>query len=274
MSTDTYLLGRSEREYARLARQAALVEPETEDLLRRAGIAAGMHVLEAGSGTGDMARLAGRLVMPGGAVVGVEQSEGSVALARKLTGGDQPVTFEIGDLDRFAPAGRFDALIGRFVLAYLSDPVATLRRLAAYVRPGGVIAFLEFDVTCIACAPEAPLFRRVADWITCSYTSRGAAPGLGSALGSVFRDAGLPWPSMSSFQKVSCGPDGIVWYFAELVRTLLPHIVQSGTASAEEVEIDSLETRLLEEAVALNLTVFSPRWTSAWVRQPSLGAGT
>jgi hypothetical protein len=87
-------------------------------------------------------------------------------------------------------------------------------------------------------------------------------------LGKVFRDAGLPWPNMSSFQKASCGPDGFYWLFAETVRTLLPNILRLGLATAEEVGIDSLESRLCEEATSSRLTAFSPRWVSAWVRAP------
>jgi hypothetical protein len=56
------------------------------------------------------------------------------------------------------------------------------------------------------------------------------------------------------------GPNGIIWWFAELVRALLPRIIQSGLATVEHVDIDSLETRLQEEAAAMRLTAFSLRW--------------
>jgi hypothetical protein len=42
MTTDGYMFGRSTGEVQCVTRQAALVEPETEDLFRRAGITAGM----------------------------------------------------------------------------------------------------------------------------------------------------------------------------------------------------------------------------------------
>ena len=269
-SDDTYLLGRSAGELRRLARTAALIEPETEDLFRRFGITAGMNVLEIGSGAGDVAMLVGRLVHPDGTVLGIERSADSVALAtqRAVGAANGAVRFEVGDLNSYLPTGTYDALVGRFVLPYLADPIGTLRRLAGSVRPGGVIAFMEFDVRPIGSTPEAPLFRTVADWIVRAYEKSGIDPSLGSSLGVAFRDAGLRWPYMTSFQKASCGPNGIIWWFAEMVRTLLPRIIQSGLATVEEVDIDSLGTRLEEEAAAMRLTVFSPRWVSAWVRQP------
>jgi SAM-dependent methyltransferase len=274
MTTDSYLFGQSSGELQRLARQAALVEPETEELFRRAGITAGMHVLDIGSGAGDVTLLLGRLVRPGGSVLGIEQSADSVALAthRVAAAGNVTARFEMADLNSYEPATTYDAVVGRFVLPYLADPPGVLRRLATHVRPGGIIAFMEFDVTRIECVPDAPLFHTIATWITRAFEGRGIDPALGSRLGAVFRDADLPWPHMSSFQKASCGPDGFYWLFAETVRTLLPQIVRLGLATAEQVDIDSLTARLRDEAVATRHTVFSPRWVGAWVRMPLHGA--
>ncbi|QIG48554.1 methyltransferase domain-containing protein [Nordella sp. HKS 07] len=268
-SNDNYLLGRTAEELHRLARQAALIEPETEDLFRRSGISAGMNVLEIGSGAGDVAMLVGRIVGPIGSVLGIERSADSATLAteRVAAAGNLPVRFEVADLDSYTPRGRYDALVGRFVLPYLADPSATLRHLASYLNPGGVVAFLEFDVTKICSVPEGPLFRKVSDWMTKAFSDK-INPSLGSALGSVFHDAGLPWPQMMSFQKVCCGPDGFYWLLAETTRAVLPHIVRLGLAASDEVDIDTLEARLREEAVVRRLTVFSPRWVSAWTKLP------
>jgi SAM-dependent methyltransferase len=268
MATDAYMFGRSAGELQRLARQAALVEPETEDLFRRSGITAGMHVLDIGSGAGDVAMMAARLVRPTGTVLGIERSADSVALAthRVAAAGNVAVHFEVADVNTYEPSAPYDALVGRFVLPYLADPPGVLRRLASHVRPGGVIAFMEFDVTRIESVPEAPLFHTVATWITRAFEGSGIDPALGSSLGALFRDAGLPWPHMASFQKASCGPEGFYWLFAETARTLLPHIVRLGLATAEQVDIESLASRLQDEAVDMRLTVFSPRWVGAWIR--------
>ena len=228
-----------------------------------------MSVLEIGSGAGDVAMLVGRLIEPDGSVLGIEQSAKSAALAagRVAAAGNLPVRFEVGDLDSYTPTRGYDALVGRFVLPYLADPSATLRHLASYVNPGGVVAFLEFDVTKIGSVPEGPLFRKVSDWMSKAF-SDGINPSLGSTLGAVFHDAGLPWPQMMSFQKVCCGPDGFYWLLAETTRAVLPHIVRLGLAASDEVDVDTLETRLRDEAIAGRLTVFSPRWVGAWTKLP------
>src|SRR5262245_31599788 len=190
MSSDNYLLGRTTEEFHRLERQAALIEPETEELFRKAGISSGMNVLEIGSGAGDVAMLVGRLIRPSGSVLGIERSASSVSLAsdRLATADNLTVRFEVADLDTYAPKESYDALVGRCVLPYLADPSATLQRLASCVRAGGTIAFIEFDVTQISSVPENPLFRRVSEWMTEAFKD-GINPSLGSSLGSVFRSA-------------------------------------------------------------------------------------
>ena len=269
MPPNDYFPGHTTEEFQRLTRQAGLAERETEELFRIAGISAGMQVLEIGSGAGDVAMLAGRLVRPNGSVLGIEQHADSAALAaeRVAAVGNVSVRFEVGNLDSYVPSGGYDALVGRFILPYLTDPSATLRHLASYLNPRAVIAFMEFDVTKISSVPESLLVRRVCEWMTEGFKG-SIDPSFGSSLGAVFRGAGLPWPQMMSFQKVCCGPDGFYWWLAGLIRVALPNIVRLGLATAEQVDIDTLETRLQDEAVAKRLTVFAPRWVGAWTRLP------
>jgi hypothetical protein len=51
---------------------------------------------------------------------------------------------------------------------------------------------------------------------------------------------------------------------AEVVRSLLPSIEKLGLATAEEIEIDTLEHRLREEVVRSRGTVMFPPLTAAW----------
>ena len=68
-----YPLGATSAEHARLIRQAVIWDPFTERLFRDAGIGPGQRVLDIGSGVGDVAMLAARLVGQSGAVIGVER---------------------------------------------------------------------------------------------------------------------------------------------------------------------------------------------------------
>lgn len=61
-----YALGYSAEEFRRLELQGAFFRDLTHDVLNRAGLRAGMHVLDVGCGVGDVALLAGEFVGPAG----------------------------------------------------------------------------------------------------------------------------------------------------------------------------------------------------------------
>ncbi len=83
--TSDYALGSTDAEHLRLIRQAKWLAVHTERLFREAGIGPGQRVLDLGSGVGDVALIAARLVGPAGAVVGIERDPRSIARAFALS---------------------------------------------------------------------------------------------------------------------------------------------------------------------------------------------
>jgi ubiquinone/menaquinone biosynthesis C-methylase UbiE len=162
-----YALGYSEREFRRLERQGAFLRDLTEDVLRRAGIAPGMRVLDVGCGVGDVSLLAAELVGPSGAVLGIDRSAEATATAgrRAAAAGRGWVRFAAAELDAFSTDEKFDALIGRLILLYLPDPAAALRRLCRHLRPGGIVAFQEMAMPLFRSVPDGPQFRWCIGWI-------------------------------------------------------------------------------------------------------------
>src|SRR5262249_51781278 len=113
-----YVLGRSESESQRLIRQANFVRPSTERVFRKAGITAGMRVLDVGCGAGDVSFLTAEIVGPTGSVQGIDVNPAVLELARRRAqeGGWTWVRFEERSIDGPATAERFDAVVGRCVL--------------------------------------------------------------------------------------------------------------------------------------------------------------
>src|SRR5246127_642066 len=140
-----YPLGNTDAEHERLIRQAACVAPITERFFREAGIASGQRVLDLGSGVGDVAMLVARLVGSSGEVVAIERDPKSIARAsaRVAEAGFHNVSFNESNVNEILDVKPFDAAVGRFILMYLPDPVATLRSISQVVRPGGVFVFQE-----------------------------------------------------------------------------------------------------------------------------------
>lgn len=139
----SYVLGSTGREHERLSRQARIFNPFTERLFRNAGISRGQRVLDIGSGVGDVAMLVAELVGPTGEVVGVERDANTLTKARSRVAEAQlrNVSFVEADVGQVASSKLrskpFDAVVGRLILEYVSDPAAVLRSLSNLVHSGG-----------------------------------------------------------------------------------------------------------------------------------------
>ena len=264
-----YAPGHESDEIARLIDQARWFADLTEQFFCDAGMQPGMRVLDIGCGVGDVSFLAARLVGSDGAVIGVDRAPEAVdvASARAVEAGLTNVQFVVGDVATVTLPEPLDMVVGRLVLMYLPDPVGVIRHLRTLVKDGGVLAFQEFDVAGATSEPRCPLFELAIDRIRQTFGRAGIGARTGLQLGRVFEAARLPVPALTLSAKVERGPDAKIYQqLAGITRAVLPLITRTGVASAEEVDIDSLEARLREEARALDATLVAPPLIGAWAR--------
>jgi SAM-dependent methyltransferase len=268
-----YAPGYSEEERQRLIEQAGFFGGFTERLLVDAGIGPGMRVLDVGCGVGDVSLLVASLVRPEGAVLGVDSNPLALGHARERVSamGLTNVDFLEGDIRDLAFDEPFDAAVGRLVLMYLADPAATLRRIAALLRPGGIIAFQELTLTESGLTyPEAPLLQRTGTLINETFRRAGMEMEMGLKLYPAFIAAGLPAPAMRAERPIGGGPDfpGYRW-MAQITRSILPLMEQLGVANAEDIDVETLVERLREEVVGSGGVVAMPTLMGAWARKPT-----
>jgi ubiquinone/menaquinone biosynthesis C-methylase UbiE len=262
-----YQLGHEAAEFERLYLQGRVLGPATRTLLAVAGVRPGMRVLDLGSGVGDVAFVAADLVGPEGEVLGVERSPEAVARAndRARQAGISNVRFTQADIHDPAPDGPFDALIGRLVLMYVADPAAVLKSQLAVLRPGAVIAPIEFDVSTGRSVPPTSLVDQVYAWIAEAFRRAGIRPALGPHLWSVLVATGLRPLGMLGVQPHFGpeDPDGPA-LLAGIVRTAMPLIERGGVATAKDVGVDTLQQRITAELAAHGAVLAHPTMFSAW----------
>ena len=256
MSKDTtthsdYLFAQAPDEARRLKRQAEFLHRFTSYFLESAGIRAGMQVLDVGCGIGDVAFLVAERVGPQGRVIGVDMNPAMLDVARQRANaaGLTNVSFIQGDITQVALDDSFDAVVGRLFLMYIKDRVALLRRLSQRLRPGGIIAFQELDLTLAGTSqPRAPLFEQAGGRII-EVFQRAGLDTRGLNLFHLFLEAGLPTPEMDLITTVGGGPDWAGYeQVADVASALLPLILNFGIATRDEVQIETLEKRLRDEA--------------------------
>ena len=269
-----YTLGRTSHETTRLIEQSRIYGASTRRLCRRAGITEGMRVLEIGSGAGDVALTLAELVGPAGQVIGVDVNPAILDTARQRAtdAGIRNVEFIAGDARVLAFADKFDAIVGRFVLMYMSDPGKAFSKLMTHLKPGGIAAFQEPEYTLYPAFlhPDTPLINQLIRWILDVFEHSGAHLDMGIGLYRAFVDAGLPPPKMHLESPIGAAKTWVGYrYMATIFQSLLPLLEKYGLATAEQVDVHTLAARLRVEVLASKRPFFLPLHITAHATLPT-----
>ena len=152
------MLGSDPEELVRLDRQAAAIDGPTRQLLRAAGIAPGMRVLDLGTGLGHVARITGEFVGPAGSVVALDNVGAVLAAARQRTdeAGTRNVRSVEGDVTRWQAEAPFDAIVGRLLLFHVADPIAVVRHHLQNLKPGRLFVAIDCGIGASRTEPPVP----------------------------------------------------------------------------------------------------------------------
>jgi len=270
MSNAGYVLGSAPTELQRLIRQSQIISPVTERLLRQTAVKEGMRVLDIGCGAGDVSLLAAEIVGASGSIIGIDRSPEAIAMAKERARhhGFQQADFYVSSVEDFFPTEPFDMVIGRYVLMYQPTPAAFIRAARRHVREGGVVAFHEISLhRGYHSLPSNPAWEKMAEWLNIGFRSGAPSWDAAGRLVEHFLEAGLPCPELFAEMPVGGGENSPLYgWLAETVRTLLPHLVDLGAVTEEEVSIDTLEQRLRSGAVKARSQVDVATQVCAWVR--------
>jgi len=179
----------SDDEAARLELKTNAEESRAQLLM--VGLEPGMRVLDAGAGTGAVARVMASLVGPDGAVTALDQSEDRLTLGRKQAEGIRNLRFVAGDIyDPPLSDDCFDLVFSRFVFEYLREPERALERLLRLVKPGGKLVVSDLDGQGLRHFPIDPEFQAKLLLVRDALTPH-LDPYVGRKLFHLFRSAGV-----------------------------------------------------------------------------------
>jgi 2-polyprenyl-3-methyl-5-hydroxy-6-metoxy-1,4-benzoquinol methylase len=260
-SSSAYILGRTDRERARLGIQATILNPLTECFLRSAGIAPGMRVLDIGCGVGDVALIAARLVGPDGEVVGIDVDPGALRIAAERAREEDcgHVSFECSDIAVYNPRREFHAAVGRHVLIHTRDPLNTVQNAASVIADGGIVAFEEYDLSFWPAGYPAVMLAANLQWaIVEAFRHIVPYANIGMRLPWLMQQAGLRQVRANSECLIDGGPDSpFCQWLAETIRSAFPAMEKVGLAAVAG-DIETLAPRLREQVASAGASLTSP----------------
>lgn len=118
-----------------------LADPQEEwgrEVLARLELDGDETVLDAGCGSGRVTRLLLER-LPRGRVIGIDASPSMIEVAEEALGDDQRVELRVGDLAELELDREVDAIFSNATFHWILDHQRLFDRLAAALRPGGVL---------------------------------------------------------------------------------------------------------------------------------------
>lgn len=264
-SKGEYVLATGTAAANRLRILHSIYGPGARQLLINAGIKPGMRVADLGCGVGMVTQLLAELVGPTGEVVGIDFSGAQIEQARALLPKHvKNVTFvQASATDTGLPRESFDLVYCRFLLIHLAEPELALREMYQLLKPNGLIACEDGDLTSAGSEPPSrlqdfsTLFGRLGPKWGVDYT-------LGRRLFQMVLGANFSQAEIVFNQPVFA--KGEQKRLLELsVAEAGPSFIAAGLMSPEELEHSLTEMRRLaddEKVLAL-----MPRMSQVWARK-------
>ena len=240
--------------------------PGARELLLRAGIQRGMSVVDLGCGVGLTTQLLAELVGPTGEVIGVDYSPAQIEQARALLpAGLSNVRFvEASATDTGLRREGFDVVYCRFLLIHLQDPEAALHEMHELLKPAGIMAIEDGDLTSASSEPRSKL-----EEFSNLFGALGPKWGVDYTLGRRLFHLVLN----AKFSQVGITFNQPVFAKGENKRLLElsvaeagPSFVSAGLVSHEQLKETVAEMRRLGDDETV-LAVM-PRMSQVWARKP------
>lgn len=267
---EPYLLGISEAELDRMRFQHGVWGPLSNGFLDRLNVGPGWRCLDAGAGPGFVTADLRERVGTGGHITALDPSriylDHLTQIVRER--GWENVTCVEGTVETASlPPASFDLVYVRWVLNFVPDRVAFLKALAAFVRPGGLLAIEDYFYEGLGVHPRGTAFDRLPDIARRYYRSGGGDAYAIATVPSVLRREGFGLVQFTPQQQVG-GKDSPVFQWASrFFRLHLPIMAERGVI--DEKERDEQLRALDQLSADPDMFFFSPVVVQCAMRRES-----
>ncbi len=225
----------------------------TKNFWINAGVKPGMHVLDFGCGQGVTTEMLAEIVGNTGSVTGIDINARSLAVAKeKATSNKRTnITYILGDIFEYGENNqRFDIIVGRRVLMYLTDPKLVIGELKKRLKNKGKILFQEHDSSSLVNENPMPLHNKVNGWLWKTVEKEGGNIHIGRELWDIFSHDGLEINDVKAEVMVQTPNKSIP--LDPIQKSISSRIIAHKVATMEELDLANLAERLNTERIETN----------------------
>jgi ubiquinone/menaquinone biosynthesis C-methylase UbiE len=233
-----YVLGTDDAELLRLGLQHRLWGAQAFACWERAGVTPGATVLDVGAGPGFASIDLAQLVTPSGRVIAVDESERFLRhlSERARSIGISHVETRAQDVQRLdVPDATVDVAYARWVLCFTPRPAEVVARVAAALKPGGVLAVQDYiNWAALSLSPASDAFLRVMPAVGRSWRDHGGDPQIGGRLPAMMEASGLRVESILPLQRIARSSEPLWQWPTTFFANFIPRLVEQGLVPADD----------------------------------------
>jgi SAM-dependent methyltransferase len=269
---DEYALGYSAKEHERLLRQGQFLEPATMRVFHAVGVQPGWKCLDLACGPGAIMQLMGELVGPSGQVTGIDRDAkaGRAAVERLQATGTSQYRFIEADMESIDDIGgeQFDLTFGRLALLYARDPVALLRKMYGWTKPGGYVAVQDFYACTANVYPKPEACSELVRVVIETHEREGWDMEFAFKLPVLFAEAGIGAPDGTDINLPMTSLEPFAANYQALCRSLLPKAIALGVTTEARMQSAFRE---VEQALVdgRQYSALWPLMIGVWKRKPA-----
>ena len=270
-----YALGSAVAEQQRLVAQALSLEAYAQSLLNCISIKPGFRAVDVGCGPIGIMNLLAERVGPEGIVVGVEREPRFADMARAELGkrGLRNVQVINADaLENGLEKNSYEIVHERLVMINLppAGQKAMLAEMLSLLKPGGTIAFQEFDSASYVCCPDHPSWNILLNLWNDTFHASGGNEFVGRSLGRLLRSAGVENVQMKVHVAITQVGEYRRTHLLSLLESMQDVVLASGRIN--ETDLRQHMKALSEHLADPETTLIDKLMVQAWGQRPLISA--